>query len=102
MISIEVVYALPDRQLMLSVTVNEGCTAVQALAQSGLQAQFPEVKFSLLDMGIFSRVLDGRANPSPDEYIMRDGDRLEIYRPLQVDPKKARLQRAAKKQKAAR
>ncbi|MDO8908739.1 MAG: RnfH family protein [Pseudohongiella sp.] len=102
MIRVEVVYALPDQQYLCELSVQDGCTAAQALDKSGLKSQFPDVDFASLDMGIFSRPLDGRVSPGPDAYIMRDGDRLELYRPLLIDPKRARLQRAAKKKKAAR
>jgi uncharacterized protein len=94
MISIEVVYALPDVQHRVTLTVQEPCTALEALKLSGLQDKFAEL--AAPELGIYSRPLDGRLNPLPDAYIMRDGDRLEIYRPLQLDPKKARLQRAAR------
>lgn len=97
MITIEVVYALPAQQFLIALQVPEGSTAAQVLERSGFKTQFPGVDFAAQGMGVFSRPLDGRGNPAPDEYIMRDGDRLELYRPLQVDPKKARLQRAAKK-----
>lgn len=97
MIRVEVVYALPEQQFLTAVLLPEGSTAAEALEQSGFKAQFPEVDFTLAGMGVFSRLLDGRGNPTPDDYVMQDGDRLELYRPLQVDPKKARLQRAAKK-----
>jgi putative ubiquitin-RnfH superfamily antitoxin RatB of RatAB toxin-antitoxin module len=50
-------------------------------------------------MGIYSRLLDGRSSPLPVDYLMKDGDRLELYRPLQLDPNKARLLRAARKKK---
>lgn len=102
MISVEVVYALPEQQFLETVLVPEGSTAAQVLEQSGFKARFPEVDFTAAGMGIFSRPLDGRGNPSPDDYVMQEGDRLELYRPLQLDPKKARLQRAAKKKKASR
>jgi len=45
-------------------------------------------------MGIFSRPLDGKGRPLPAEYVMSAGDRVEIYRPLLIDPKAARLDRA--------
>jgi uncharacterized protein len=100
MIRVEVVYALPDQQFLLELSVDEGCTAARALELSGLKNKFPDLDFTAMDMGIFSRPLDGRVNPAPEDYLMRDGDRLELYRPLLIDPKRARLQRAAKKKKA--
>lgn len=102
MIRIEVVYALPEQQFLRELSLPEGSTAAQALDQSGFKTQFPDVDFASLGMGIFSRMLDGRGYPSPDKYVMRDGDRLELYRPLQLDPKKARLQRAANKNRKSK
>lgn len=97
MIKVEVVYALPEQQFLKEVTVPEGSTAAQVLEMSGLIAQFPDVDFTSQGMGVFSKMLDGRGNPPPEDYVMREGDRLELYRPLLLDPKKARLQRAARK-----
>jgi putative ubiquitin-RnfH superfamily antitoxin RatB of RatAB toxin-antitoxin module len=94
MITVEVVYALPDEQHCVKLQVEESCTAARAFYLSGFQQRFAELGSA--DLGIYSRPLDGRTNPAPDQYVMRDGDRLEKYRPLQIDPKKARLQRAAR------
>ncbi|MBU2098156.1 MAG: RnfH family protein [Gammaproteobacteria bacterium] len=82
---------------MKELVVRDGTTAMQVFEMSGFKAQFPDVDFSDHGMGIFSKMLDGRGNPTPEDYVMCDGDRLELYRPLQLDPKKARLLRAAKK-----
>ena len=97
MIAIEVVYALPEVQHRIRLVVEEPCTALQALKLSGFQQRFEDLTDP--ELGVYSRPLDGRLNPLPGSYLMRDGDRLEIYRPLQLDPKKARLQRAARKQR---
>lgn len=97
MIKVEVVYALPEQQYLQTILVPEGTNALQAIELSGIQVLFPDVDFVAMGMGIFSQMLDGRGNPMPHEYVMREGDRLELYRPLQVDPKKARQLRAAKK-----
>lgn len=102
MIRVEVVYALPDQQFLTALSLPEGSTATQALEQSGFKTRFPDVDFTLLGMGIFSRMLDGRGHPLPEDYVMRDGDRLELYRPLTLDPKKARLQRAEKKNRTVK
>ena len=51
-------------------------------------------------MGIFSKVLDGKNMPGPKEYILKARDRVEIYRPLTIDPKQARLARAEKNKAA--
>jgi hypothetical protein len=81
------------------VTLSEGQSALDALRLSNLQSQLPETDLLQLEMGIYSRLLDGRSSPLPADYVMRDGDRLELYRPLQLDPNKARLLRAARKKK---
>ncbi|EDM48356.1 RnfH family protein [Marinobacter algicola] len=92
MIRVEVAFARPDRQEIISLSVEEGTTAVEAVKRSGIVAIFPEVDPESDDMGIFGKVIK---NPSAHE--LRDGDRVEVYRPLQIDPKQARLNRAKKK-----
>jgi putative ubiquitin-RnfH superfamily antitoxin RatB of RatAB toxin-antitoxin module len=99
MIEVEVVYALPHKQIKVAVTLSEGQSALDALRLSNLQSQLPDTDLLQLEMGIYSRLLDGRSSPLPADYLMRDGDRLELYRPLQLDPNKARLLRAARKKK---
>jgi uncharacterized protein len=99
MIQVEVVYALPHKQYKVDVSMSEGGTALDALRLSDLQSQLPDTDLQQLAMGIYSRLLDGRSTPAPADYIMRNGDRLELYRPLQLDPNKARLLRAARKKK---
>ncbi|WP_420389565.1 RnfH family protein [Marinobacter sp.] len=92
MIRVEVAFARPDRQEIISLSVDEGTTAVEAVKRSGIVAIFPEVDPESDDMGVFGKVIK---NPSAHE--LRDGDRVEVYRPLQIDPKQARLNRAKKK-----
>jgi len=99
MIEVEVVYALPHKQIKVAVTLSERQSALDALRLSNLQSQLPDTDLLQLEMGIYSRLLDGRGSPLPADYLMRDGDRLELYRPLQLDPNKARLLRAARKKK---
>lgn len=93
---IEVAYALSDRQLIRKLQVAPGCSALQAVRQAGLEEDFPGVDPERAEMGIFSQPLDGRVRPLPAECILESGDRVELYRPLQIDPKQARLARAAK------
>jgi len=81
-ITVEVVFALPERQTLRRLRLAEGSTVQDALSASGL-AQTGRV-------GIHGRVV------SPAT-ILRDGDRVEIYRPLRADPKELRRARAAKK-----
>ncbi len=89
---VEVAYARPDKQEIVPVQVPEGATAVQAVKLSGITAIFPEIDADSIDMGIFGKVIK-----NPADHELRDGDRVELYRPLQIDPKQARLNRAKKK-----
>ena len=87
-IEIEIVYALPDNQVLKCLLVPEGTTVAQAITLSGLTDLFPEINLTKNKIGIFSKF----AKP---ETILRHHDRIEIYRPLIVDPKEARRKRAA-------
>ncbi|MCB1844069.1 MAG: RnfH family protein [Halioglobus sp.] len=82
-LQIEVAFALPERQVLLSMQVPAGCTVAGALELSDLRTQFPDVNFTGLATGIWGQL----AGP---EQRLRNGDRLEIYRPLQMDPREAR------------
>lgn len=90
-IHIEVACALPGKQLVKALAVETGCTARQAVELSGLAESFPELLLTDCKLGIFSRLLD-----DPAQHILQEGDRVEIYRPLLLDPKEARRQRARK------
>ena len=89
LIAIEVAYANPEQQVIVALNLPEGATAGQAITASGLLNRFPEIDESDIKTGIFGSVcrLD---------QPLRQGDRVEIYRPLRHDPKEARRQRAAK------
>jgi hypothetical protein len=100
-ISVEVAYALPQRQHLLEVQVPLGTTAYEAVVLSGIAQEFPEIDPATASMGIFSKPLDGSTLPMPRAYRLQARDRVEIYRPLTIDPKEARLARA-KKAKANR
>lgn len=95
-IRVEVAYALPQRQRIIEVQVSPGTTALDAVLQSGITLEFPEIDPASASMGIFSRALDGKTLPLPQEYRLKERDRVEIYRPLVADPKAARQARAAK------
>lgn len=90
--TVEVAFARPDRQEILPVKVPEGTTAVEAVKLSGIVDIFPEIDPDTIDMGIFGKVIK-----KPAEHPLREGDRVELYRPLKIDPKQARLNRAKKK-----
>ncbi|WP_417567710.1 RnfH family protein [Marinobacter sp.] len=92
MIEVEVAYARPDRQAIVPVKVPEGTTALQAAKLSGITDIFPEIDVDATDMGVFGKVIK-----DPAAHELRDGDRVELYRPLKIDPKQARLNRANKK-----
>ncbi len=100
-IEVEVVYASPTEQKLISLTVPRGTTALEAVQLSGIEQYFPEIDRDNLDLGIFSKPLDGKGRPLPHECELMEYDRVEIYRPLIIDPMQARLARAAAKQSAA-
>lgn len=87
-ILIEVAYALPSQQVILPVKVAEGTTAAQAIEASGLLHKFPEIDLSLNKLGIFGKLVR-------NDTILREHDRVEVYRSLIADPKEVRRQRAA-------
>ena len=87
MLEIEIVYGLADRQVLKSMTVVEGTTVREAALKSGLEVEFPELDLQQAPLGIFGKVVK-------DETMLRNGDRIEVYRPLLIDPKEARRKRA--------
>ena len=94
LIKVEVAYATPERQLIVPLEVPLGTTALEAVKRSNITNEFSEINIKKDTMGIFSKPLDGKGRPKPNEYEMCAGDRVEIYRPLIIDPKAARLDRA--------
>jgi len=86
-ITIEVAYALPGKQVIRELTVATDSTLEQAIQLSGILEEFPEIDLAQNKVGIF-----GKLGELDDP--LRDGDRVEIYRPLIADPKKVRKQRA--------
>ncbi|MCE0761084.1 RnfH family protein [Marinobacter sp. G11] len=89
---VEVAYARPDKQQIVPVKVPEGVTALEAVKLSGIVDIFPEIEPDAIDMGVFGKVIK-----DPASHELREGDRVELYRPLKIDPKQARLNRAKKK-----
>jgi uncharacterized protein len=89
-LSVEVVYARPGREEAVSLKVPAGATALDALRASGLLERHPEIDLARQKIGIYGKVVSAQ---SP----LRDGDRVELYRPLQVDAKEARRRRALRK-----
>lgn len=87
MIRVEVVYALPERQVLIALEVEEGTTALAAIERSGILRQFPQADPRRDGVGVFGKQV---ALDTP----LREGDRVEIYRPLIADPKATRRERA--------
>ncbi len=89
-IAIEVAYALPDTQRIVAVDVPVGATALDAVKQSGIEQFFDELTISDdLKLGVFGKAVSA-------SHVLSVGERIEIYRPLKIDPKEVRKQRAAK------
>jgi putative ubiquitin-RnfH superfamily antitoxin RatB of RatAB toxin-antitoxin module len=88
LLTIEVVFALPSRQELMSLTVSPGTTAEMVMRQSAISDLFPEEDFSDYQLGIWGKLVTR-------SYSLKDGDRLEIYRPLLIDPREARRALAA-------
>lgn len=82
-LNIEVVYAEPHRQALVEINVPEGSTVAEAIASSGLAEQFPDVNFANAEFGVWGQHVDAAR-------VLQDGDRVEIYRPLVMDPRDAR------------
>ncbi|MBS0336010.1 MAG: RnfH family protein [Proteobacteria bacterium] len=91
---IEVVCATPARQDIVEVLLDEGAAAIDALRASGLAESHPEIGKDP-PLGIFGK----RVKP---DTRLQDGDRVEVYRPLQADPKEARRAKAARKRRVGR
>jgi hypothetical protein len=88
-ISIEVAYASANQSWLIPVEVEEGTTVQQAIASSGIMEQCPDINLQTNKVGLFSKIIDL-------DVPVRAGDRIEIYRPLLLDPKEARRLRAEK------
>ncbi|WP_087018751.1 RnfH family protein [Thaumasiovibrio subtropicus] len=89
MIHVEVVYALPNIQRVIKVIAKTESTVEQIIRQSGILAMFPDIDLSKNKVGVYSR------NVKLDATV-REGDRIEIYRPLIADPREIRRKRAEK------
>ena len=88
-IRVEVAYALPDKQAIVPLAVAAGTTALEAVQQSAIAEQFEQLVISdSVKLGIFGKAV-------PPGQVLREGDRVEIYRPLHADPKEVRKARAA-------
>lgn len=86
-IRVEIAYALPHQQILLSQQIPPETTAEQAIRQSGLLEKYPEIDLTKNKVGIFGKL-------AKLETVLRDKDRVEIYRALIADPKEVRKKRA--------
>ena len=86
-ILVEVTYATPQKQLVIPVNVDDGITVKDAIELSGIKKEFPEINLETDPVGIFGK-------HTTLDHILREKDRVEIYRPLIADPKEIRRQRA--------
>lgn len=94
-ITVEVAYALPQRQSLLTVSVNRHSTVQQVIEQSGILQQYDDIDLEQQKVGIWSR-------PVKLDEVVKAGDRIEIYRPLIADPKDLRRRRAEKAKEEGR
>lgn len=94
-IRVEVAYALRERQALLAVELEDGGTVEQVIRRSGILNAFPEIDIARSSVGIFGR-------PVSLDTLVRDGDRVEIYRPLVAEPRDARRKRAQRAPRQSR
>ena len=86
---IEVVYALPDRHELMNLDLPEDSTVMQAVEASGLLQKYPDIEPGGRNkLGVFAKLVKA-------DTLLRERDRVEIYRPLIADPKEVRRQKAA-------
>lgn len=89
MLHIKVAYALPEEAVVLSLSVSPGTNIEDAICQSGILKRFPDISLHEQRVGVYGKL-------APLNDTVREGDRIEIYRPVTVDPKEARRLRAQK------
>jgi len=87
-ISVEVVYALPEKQVVVALDVGADASIEEVIRASGILAKFPEIDLASCKVGVFGKL--GKLTDT-----LQAGDRVEIYRPLIADPKEVRKKRAA-------
>ncbi len=86
----QVCYALPDQVFMVDIVLPAGATLLQAVQASGVLLKHPEIDLGTQKIGVYGKV-------KPADALLRDDDRVEVYRPLQADPKETRRRRAKHK-----
>lgn len=82
-IAVEVVIALRDSQAIVEISLPDGSTLGDAIEHSRIGERFPQLDIATLAVGIWG-------SPAERDHPLRDGDRVELYRPLQLDPREAR------------
>lgn len=93
-ITVEVAYALPDEQVILSLDVADDCLVEDAIKRSGILEDYPQIDLTTDKVGIFGKMCKLDTG-------LRDKDRIEIYRKLIADPKESRRQKAEMERKKA-
>ncbi|CAB3653186.1 RnfH family protein [Paraburkholderia rhynchosiae] len=92
-LSIQVCYALANEQVLIAVELPVGATLRQAIEASGVLQRYPQIDLDTQKVGVFGKL-------KPLDTVLADQDRVEIYRPLLVDPKVSRQRRVEKTRKA--
>ena len=85
---VEVVYALAERQVLIALSVAPGTTVAEVIERSGIADKFPDHDLSSCPLGIWGKIVDR-------DRVVEAGDRVEIYRQLEIDPRDARRKLAA-------
>lgn len=98
-ISIEVAYGTVEKQLIVAVDVPVGTTARQAAALSNIENEFDGLDVSTATLGLFGIRFGTRGYKEAQSYEVKQGDRIEIYRQLTIDPKEMRKRRSEKAKK---
>jgi len=93
-VAIEVVCATAAKQLLVRLNVQPGTTARQAVDASSFAGEFPDLDISRLILGVYGEVV-------ADDYIVQQGDRVEIYRPLLNEPREQRRLQVVRARKAS-
>ena len=88
-ISVEIAYAIPQKQTIIECEVDAGSSARTVVLGSAIDNHFPGIDLAGCDLGVFGKAV-------ADDYELMEGDRIEIYRPLIADPKEVRRERAAR------
>ncbi len=96
-IPVEVAFALPDKQKIIRLLVEPGTTAYVAVCKSKMTDYFPDLDIENAKLGLFGQALGTKGLKPAKEYVLNEGDRVEIYRPLISDPKEVRRRRAEQK-----